>query len=93
MSQHFPVFFVAVANIPHFGIWKGDSVRYDPTSPYAITVVRHLPPNHGALLGAIEAGALTPIAGDLAWRALSPAPPPPPPGHAARVLGWKSRRG
>lgn len=46
---------------PHLGVWPGDVIRYDPESPFPMELYRGFPPNHGALLGAIESGALKPF--------------------------------
>lgn len=59
----YPIYYRAVEDFPHLGLWEGDIVRYDPTGPNEITVARHLPPNHGALLNAVESGFLTQIDG------------------------------
>lgn len=84
-------YFRAVRDFPHFGIWAGDSVKYDPTSPLTLTVVRHLPPNHGALLLAIEEGALMPVSGDLSAFSLPTPAPLPPPGHVVPEKRWLRR--
>lgn len=76
--MRYPQFFIATRQWKHLGIWAGDTVRYDPTSSPEITVIRYLPPNHGALLLAIEEGALTPVSGALG-SAASPAAAPPAP--------------
>lgn len=58
-------YFRAVADFPLFGVWAGDSIKYDPESPLTLTVIRHLPPNHGALLLAVEEGCFTRLSRDL----------------------------
>jgi hypothetical protein len=88
--MRYPQFFVATRQWKHLGIWAGDTVRYDPTSSPEITVVRYLPPNHGALLLAIEDGALTPVSGalgELASPSAAAPPSPSQPGSAASVPG------
>lgn len=80
--MHYPQFFTATRAWKHLGIWPGDTVRYDPTSSPEIVVIRRLPPNHGALLMAIEEGAVIPISGhvgELENSPIAPAPGPPLP--------------
>ena len=60
----YPLWFTAAALHPLFGLWVGDVVRYNPLTSPSIVVVRYLPPNHGALLDAIERGVLTPVVAD-----------------------------
>ncbi len=59
------IWYRAEAMFPHLGLWPGDLVRYEPESPTPIELYRLLPPNHGALLGAIEDGALKPCGASL----------------------------
>lgn len=84
--MRYPQYFIATRTWKHLGIWAGDTVRYDPTSSPEITVIRYLPPNHGALLLAIEDGALTPVSGalgELASPSEAEPRPPSPPGSPA----------
>lgn len=63
--MHYPIFFRVTQPVEVLGLWPGDVVRYDPTSSRTLELFRRLPPNHGALAGAVADGQLTPIDGDL----------------------------
>jgi hypothetical protein len=66
---------------PVLGLEPGDVVCLEPGSPEPVTIHRAVPANYGALLEAIEAGALRslnpdrpvePIVRFLAWQAGAP---------------------
>lgn len=78
----YPAYYRATREYRALGLWRGDLVRYDPRRAPSISVIRHLPPNHGGLLLAIEDGALTQISADpdvVPLRRVQARPAPPPP--------------
>lgn len=56
-----PYLFKATTTILHLGIREGDVVVVRPGSERAIVVQHVLPPNYGAIVGAVTAGQLTPL--------------------------------
>ena len=95
-ADPYPHWYRATADVPHFGVWRGDLIRYNPTATPEMTVVRRLPPNHGGLLLAIEEGWVTRLADDPSVSSLAAAreprgdspPPTPAPGRVVATLPW-----
>lgn len=85
------IFLVEISDI-HLGVRQGDRVVVDPVT-FEATVVRPLRQNTGALLGALDAGWLSPVShrhddARVLLRAAAAAnrPPVPPGRRPARVL-------
>ena len=96
-AESYPHYYRAEQDYLPFGLWKGDLVRYDPTRSPSIAVIRYLPPNHGRLLDAVEAGVLTPLPASssvvpIRRPAARPAPRPPAPPLPGRVLAFRGER-
>lgn len=86
----YPIYYRVEVDWPHQHLFAGDLLRYDPTSSPEVVVFRRPHPNHGAILGAIEDGTLTPVAPDptvVPLYSLRRSPPPTGP-RPVRVLAF-----
>ena len=61
MAEQFVIY--ATEDDDHLGVQRDDMLVVTPGGDPAVTLTRALPPNYGAILGAIEAGRLTPADG------------------------------
>jgi hypothetical protein len=52
---------IADASAPELGIEVGDVISLEPGSPEPVLIHREAPTNYGAILDAIEVGALRPL--------------------------------
>jgi len=78
-----PYLFYAVVDCPDLGVRRGDLLVVRPGQEPPVVLSRSLPPNYGALLGALDANRLTPAAGcppvDLLRQAVGDDATPPRP--------------
>lgn len=60
-----PVTYLAVRDVPELDLRLGDLIWYDPRVERPVRIIRYPFANHGAILGAVEDGAIQPLAGAL----------------------------
>lgn len=93
-----PFVFRATRPYPHLGLWAGDRLVVEPGHAVPVVLTRKLPPNYGAILGALEEGALEPVNPSQSVEALAAAvgypvsSGPAPRKWLRRVLGSGLRR-
>lgn len=79
VKSPWPATYVATRDIPELDARAGDLIWYDPRVERPVRIVRYPFPNHGALLGAVESGAIQQLAGALHHELpAQPAPRPEP---------------
>lgn len=73
-----PATYVALCDIQELDARAGDLIWYDPRAERPVRIVRYPFANHGAMLGALEAGLIQPLAGAVYPDLPCAAPPPRP---------------